>query len=124
MFNPLILLNAQSGAGLTERLTFFGRLYGLDSNPESGMWYLFITIFVLCAIVYQLGFARKVKLWQTVVIYILMFFGVIFLTFFGAFYPVAECLIVIAIILAGYRYRLHKERKEGNIAQPKGPPVK
>ncbi|WP_245573083.1 YlaH-like family protein [Jeotgalicoccus psychrophilus] len=108
---------------MQERLTFFGRLYGLDTNPEAGMWYLFITIFVLCAIVYQLGFARKVKLWQTLVIYLMMFIGVIFLTFFGAFYPVAECLIVIAIILAGYRYRLHKERKEGNIAQPKGPPA-
>ncbi len=68
MFNPLILLNTQSGTGLQERLTFFGRLYGLDTNPEAGMWY-FITIFVLCAIVYQLGFARKVKLWQTLVIF-------------------------------------------------------
>lgn len=123
MFNSLILLNTQSGANLQERLTFFGRVYGLDTNPDAGMWYLFITIFVLCAIVYQLGFARKVKLWQTAVIYIMMFIGVIFLTFFGAFYPVAECLVVIAIVLAGYRYRLHKERKEGKFTEPKGPPA-
>ncbi|MCK1976578.1 YlaH-like family protein [Jeotgalicoccus huakuii] len=122
MLNQLILLNASDVSNVQERLTFFGRLYGLDSNPDTGMWYLLITIFVLCAIVYHLGFARKVKWWQTIVIYILMFIGVIFLTFFGAFYPVAECLIVIAIILAGYRYRLHKERKAGKIASPKNPP--
>lgn len=122
MFNPLILLNIASGPDIQERLTFFGRLYGLDSNPENGMWYLFITVFVLCVITYKLGFARKIKWWQDVVLYIIMFIGAIFLTFFGAFYPVAECLIVITIILAGYRYRLHQERKSGNIAQPKGPP--
>src|SRR5699024_10332595 len=33
---------------VTERLTFFGRIYGLDTNPQMGMWYLFITIYLLC----------------------------------------------------------------------------
>lgn len=121
MFIFLVLLNTAS-IDLQERLTFFGRLYGLDTNPESGMWYLLITIFVLCVIAYKLGFARKVKLWQSAVIYVSMFIGSIFLTFFGAFYPVAECLIVIALILGAYRFRLHQERKAGNVVSAKGPP--
>ena len=122
MFNPLILLNTADVGNVQGRLTFFGRLYGLDTNPEKGMWYLLITIFVLCAIVYHLGFAKKLKLWQHIIIYFFMFIGVIFLTFFGAFYPVAECLIVIALVLAGYRYRLHKERKAGKLQTANKPP--
>lgn len=98
-----------------ERLTFFGRLFNLETNPESGMWYLFITIYVLCILVYNLGFARKIKLWQNIVIYIVMFIGCIILTFFGAFLPVAESLIVAAIVLGLYRIRLHQERKAGNV---------
>lgn len=100
---------------VTERLTFFGRLFGLDSNPESGMWYLFITIFILSILVYNLGFARKVKVWQNAIIYVVMFLGCTILTFFGAFLPVAESLIVATVILALYRFRLHQERKAGNI---------
>ncbi|MHC0552749.1 YlaH-like family protein [Salinicoccus sp. CNSTN-B1] len=100
---------------VTERLTFFGRLFGLDSNPESGMWYLFITIFILSILVYNLGFARKVKVWQNAIIYVVMFLGCIILTFFGAFLPVAESLIVATAVLALYRFRLHQERKAGNI---------
>ncbi|WP_344701493.1 YlaH-like family protein [Salinicoccus jeotgali] len=100
---------------VTERLTFFGRLFRLDSNPESGMWYLFITIFILSILVYNLGFARKVKVWQNAIIYVVMFLGCIILTFFGAFLPVAESLIVATAVLALYRFRLHQERKAGNI---------
>lgn len=101
---------------VTERLTFFGRVFGLDTNPEAGMWYLYITIFILCIVVYNLGFARKIKFWQNIIIYIVMFAGCIVLTFFGAFLPIAESLIVAAVVLALYRYRLHKERKAGKIS--------
>lgn len=111
MFLPNVLMASLVG----ERLTFFGRVFDLESNPETGMWYLFITIYILSIIVYNLGFARKVRLWQNVVIYIVMFIGCLILTFFGAFLPVAESLIVAAIVLALYRIRLHQERKAGNV---------
>lgn len=111
MFLPNVLMSALVG----ERLTFFGRLYNLETNPETGMWYLFITIYILSIIVYNFGFARKVKVWQNLIIYIVMFIGCIVLTFFGAFLPVAESLIVAAIVLGLYRVRLHQERKAGNI---------
>ncbi|WP_462420393.1 YlaH-like family protein [Salinicoccus sp. Marseille-QA3877] len=113
MFLPAVLSSAS--VNVNERLTFFGRLYGLDTNPETGMWLLFITIFALCILVYVLGFARKIKLWQNVIVYIAMFAGALVLTFFGAFLPVAESLIVAAIVLGLYRFRLHRERRAGNI---------
>src|SRR5699024_10332596 len=74
---------------------------------------------IYCALVYVLGFARKIKLWQNVVIYIVMFVGCIMLTFFGAFLPVAESLAVAAVVLGLYRFRLHQERKAGNIKPSK-----
>lgn len=113
MFLPAVLSSAS--VNVNERLTFFGRLYSLDTNPELGMWLLFITIFALCVVVYVLGFARKIKFWQNVVVYVVMFIGALMLTFFGAFLPVAESLIVAAIVLGLYRFRLHRERQAGNI---------
>lgn len=114
MFLPSLM-----NVNVTERLTFFGRIYGLDTNPQAGMWYLFITIFLLCILVYVLGFARKITFWQNVVIYVVMFVGCIMLTFFGAFLPVAESLAVAAVFLGLYRFRLHRERKAGNIKTSK-----
>lgn len=106
LFSVLSLMNVN----VTERLSFFGRLFNMDTNPEAGMWYMIITLYVLLIIVYNLGFARKIKLWQSVVIYIVMFIGTLVLAFMGVFYPVGESLIIAAIILAIYRFRLHRER--------------
>ena len=111
-FSGLNLMNVN----VTERLSFFGRLFGMDTNPDAGMWYLIITLFILLIIVYNLGFARKLKLWQNVIIYIAMFFGTLVLAFLGVFYPVGESLIVAAIILAIYRFRLHRERESGGLS--------
>lgn len=109
LFSVLSVMNVN----LTERLSFFGRLFNMDTNPDAGMWYLIITLYILLIIVYNLGFARKIKLWQSVVIYIVMFIGTLVLAFMGVFYPVGESLIIAAIILAIYRFRLHKERGAG-----------
>lgn len=95
---------------VTERLSFFGRLYNMDTTPDTGMWLMIATVFVLLIIVYNLGFARKIKLWQNVIIYILMFLGTFLLAFLAAFYPVVESLIIAAIVLGLYRFRLSRER--------------
>lgn len=116
----LLLLNGLSVMNVTvdanERLSFFGRLYNMDTNPDVGIWYLIITLFVLMIIVYHLGFARKLKVWQHAVIYIVTFIGTLFLSFLGVFYPVGESLIIAAIILGIYRFRLHSERESGALS--------
>src|SRR5699024_7789170 len=114
LFLPVLM-----NVNVTEQLTFFGRIYGLDTNPQMGMWYLFITINLLCILVYVLEFARKIELWQNVVIYIVMFVGCIMLTFFVAFLPMAESLAVAAVVLGIYSFRLHQERKARNIKTSK-----
>lgn len=112
----LSLANVDVDVDVNERLSFFGRLYNMDTNPDTGMWYLIITLYVLLIIVYNLGFARKIKFWQSVVIYIVMFIGTLMLAFLGAFYPVGESLIVAAIVLGLYRFRLHRERESGALS--------
>jgi len=95
-----------------ERLSFFASLYGVHTNPKQGMWLLYITVLILSAIVYRLGFAKKLPLLKNVVIYILLALGCTILTFFAVFLPVAEGLVVAALILIIYKIRLHQAKKQ------------
>ncbi|ASB89770.1 YlaH-like family protein [Bacillus sonorensis] len=97
---------------VSERLSFFAALYKVDQNPEAGMWWLYITIFILSAVVFQLGFAKRLPLLKTAVIYVFLALGCTILTFFGVFLPVGEGLIVAALILTIYKIRLHRSKKE------------
>ncbi|MEH6942773.1 YlaH-like family protein [Bacillus sp. JJ722] len=99
---------------ITERLTFFASLFEVDKNPETGMWYLYITILILCALVYHLGFAKKLTILQNIIIYTCLIFGCTLLTFFAVFLPMAEVLFITALFLAIYRFRLHLHRKAQN----------
>ena len=69
---------------IQERLSFFAALYRVDENPQAGMWYLYLTIFGLCIVVYQLGFAKKLPLLKNIVIYAIMALGCTILCFFGS----------------------------------------
>ncbi|SFA51526.1 YlaH-like protein [Anoxybacillus pushchinoensis] len=94
------------------RLSFFASLYHVHEQPEKGMWLLYGTIVVLAIIVYRLGFARELPLLKNVVIYTLLVLGCTILTFFAVFLPVAEGLLVAAVVLIIYKWRLRQERKE------------
>lgn len=97
--------------GVSERLQFFAKLFKVDENPEAGMWLLYFTILLLAVVVYNLGFARKLPIIKNVIIYALLAFGCTILTFFGAFLPVAEGLLITAIVLGVYKVRLHQAKK-------------
>ncbi|PLR84065.1 hypothetical protein CVD25_12905 [Bacillus canaveralius] len=97
---------------VTGRLSFFAALYKVGENPEVGMWMLYITIIALAIIVYKLGFAKKLPLTKSIVIYIFLVLGCTILTFLGVFLPVAEGLVVAAIILIIYKIRLHQQKKQ------------
>ncbi|GER68428.1 membrane protein [Weizmannia acidilactici] len=92
-------------------LSFFASLYKVDENPDLGMWLLYATITVLCMIVYRLGFARKLPVLKSAVIYVLMMLGCTLLTFFSIFLPVAEALFIAAIVLGIYKIRLRQSKK-------------
>ncbi|MFI8491910.1 YlaH-like family protein [Peribacillus butanolivorans] len=97
---------------IQERLSFFAALYRVDENPEVGMWYLYLTIFGLCILVYQLGFAKKLPLLKNVIIYAVMALGCTLLSFFAVFLPMGEALVIASLVLGIYRIRLHNSRKE------------
>ncbi|WP_404900591.1 YlaH-like family protein [Priestia filamentosa] len=97
--------------GVSERLQFFAKLFKVDENPEAGMWLLYFTILLLAVVVYNLGFARKLPIIKNVIIYALLAFGCTILTFFGVFLPVAEGLLIAAIVLGVYKVRLHQAKK-------------
>jgi hypothetical protein len=97
---------------IQERLSFFAALYRVDENPEAGMWYLYLTVFGLCILVYQLGFAKKLPLLKNLVIYVVMALGCTLLSFFAVFLPMGEALVIASLVLGIYRIRLHNSRKE------------
>nr|WP_081385869.1 YlaH-like family protein [Bacillus safensis] len=100
---------------VSENLSFFAMLFRVDENPQTGMWLLYGTILVLAIIVFKLGFARRLPILKTLVIYLFLIFGCTFLTFLGIFLPVAEGLVVAAAILIIYKIRLHRAKKEGTV---------
>ncbi|WP_141431324.1 YlaH-like family protein [Bacillus sp. 03113] len=101
---------------VNDRLSFFASLYEVHEHPLLGMWLLYFTIILLCIIVFKLGFARKLPVIKSAVIYVFLILGCTVLTFFGVFLPIAEGLVVAAIILIIYKIRLHAERKRNHSA--------
>ncbi|MGX1432717.1 CHASE2 domain-containing sensor protein [Cytobacillus horneckiae] len=96
---------------IEDRLSFFAALFKVHENPDVGMWLLYITIIILCIIVFKLGFAKKLPLLKSIVIYAFLILGCTVLTFLGVFLPIAEGLVVAAVILIIYKIRLHQEKK-------------
>jgi CHASE2 domain-containing sensor protein len=97
---------------VSQRLSFFAALFKVDENPTTGMWLLYITIVLLSILVFKLGFAKKLPILKSAMIYTFLILGCTMLTFLGVFLPVAEGLVVAALILIIYKIRLHQEKKE------------
>ena len=73
---------------------------------------LLLLIYALSAIVFKLGFAKALPLWQNIIIYFMLFLGCIMLTFFAFFLPILEGLLVAALILIVYKSRMWREKRE------------
>ncbi|WP_428908784.1 YlaH-like family protein [Niallia sp. Krafla_26] len=97
---------------ITDRLSFFAALYKVDENSDLGMWLLYITILLLCILVFKLGFSQKLPLLKSVIIYLFLIFGCTFLSFLGIFLPITEGLVVAAMILIIYKIRLHRHKMQ------------
>lgn len=91
-------------------------LYGLLVN-NFGTEYIFWTFYVLNVvfsfIAYKLGFARKLPVGKSILVYIVLALGNFILTIFSIMrLPITESLIIISAVLGIYRFRLHQERKQ------------
>ncbi|CAM3961636.1 YlaH-like family protein [Alkalicoccus chagannorensis] len=73
---------------------------------------LFIIINLLSVIVFNLGFARKLPPLKNAIVYSVMFFGNFFLTFLALFMPIAESLVIAAVVLGVYKLQLRRHQAE------------
>lgn len=96
-----------------EHLSWVAGLLHVHEYPVLGFWFLYGAVVVMSAVVYHLGFAKKLKLWQHGIIYVLMFIGAFPLTIFAIGMAVVESLMAAALVLAIYRIRHRQRRKEG-----------
>ncbi|MFF2177113.1 YlaH-like family protein [Lysinibacillus sp. NPDC058147] len=105
--------NAEETAEAYKKMAGITRfLYENLPNYDIAGYVLFALVFLLSALVYKLGFAKKLKLSQNIIIYIFLFLGCIMLTFFALYLPMVEGLIVAALILIIYKTRLWREKRE------------
>ncbi|MBD8031610.1 YlaH-like family protein [Solibacillus sp. Sa1YVA6] len=112
----LVLLASISSS---ENEYVFNRMSGITSylyqnlpNYDMAGYVTFILVFLMSAIVYKLGFAKKLTLGRNIVIYAFLFIGCMILTFLALFLPMIEGLIVAALILIVYKSRLWREKRE------------
>lgn len=91
----------------------FDLVVEINGGIENIFWIFFVLNFILCAIAYELGFARKLPMLKKIFVYILLLIGTYILTIFTTVMqmPTIESLIVIILVLAIYRIRLHMQRK-------------
>lgn len=78
--------------------------------------HLFVSYYVINLffgiISYKLGFARKLPLLKSIIVYIMLFIGMFVITIFNMLgLPIAESLVIISIVLGIYRFRMFMERR-------------
>lgn len=78
-------------------------------------WIFYVLNVVFSIIAYKLGFARKLPILKSVIVYVLLIVGTYITTIFSILkMPMTESLIIITIVLAIYRFRLYREREQAN----------
>ena|SRR5690625_1848642 len=85
-------------------------------SSQTSLYVFYIVVLVLSIINYKLGFAKKLPILKSALIYVLLALGAIILTILGLQLPVAEIMVIGAIILAVVRLKLGRNlgEDEGN----------
>ncbi|MDQ0298982.1 heme exporter protein D [Salibacterium salarium] len=95
-----------------EDLSWMAGVLNVHENPITGFWLLYAVVVIMCVIVYNLGFARKLPILKNVIVYAAMLLGAILLTIFAIGMVVVESLIAAAIVLGIYKIRLRRHKKQ------------
>jgi hypothetical protein len=93
--------------GFSPSLRFFIEL----TDVKTAVWLQYFYIVILSAIVYKLGFAKKLPLLKNIVIFICLLIGCFLMLFFSYALPIAEGLAGAALLLVIYKIRLHQTKK-------------
>lgn len=85
----------------------------IENVSKSNFWIFYVLNLIFSIIAYKLGFARELPLKKEILVYIMLALGVFILTIFTLLsLPITESLVIISLVLAIYRYRLHLTRKK------------
>lgn len=85
----------------------------IENVTTSNFWIFYVLNLIFSIIAYKLGFARELPLKKEILVYIMLALGVFILTIFNLMnLPITESLIIISLVLAVYRFRLHLTRKK------------
>lgn len=90
---------------LVNRLSFVAELLRVHEQPETGMWLLYIIITILSILAYKMGFALKLPILKSLLIYLFLILGATILTFLAVFLPIVEALILTVAVLTIYHVR-------------------
>jgi hypothetical protein len=93
--------------GLSPSRRFFIEL----TDVKSAVWLQYFYSVMFSAIVYKLGFAKKLPLLKNIVIFICLLIGCFLMLFFSYALPIAEGLAGAALLLIVYKIRLHQTKK-------------
>lgn len=75
---------------------------------------LYLTIVFLSIIVYKLGFARKLPLLKSLIIYVFLMIGCGILTILALQLPIVGALFFSALVLIIYKWRLFLAKRHEN----------
>ncbi|MFB4164715.1 YlaH-like family protein [Alteribacillus sp. JSM 102045] len=95
-----------------EQLSWTAGLLNVHEQPVLGFWLLYAAVVMMCIVVFNLGFARKLPVLKNVIVYAALFVGALPLTIFAIGMAVVESLIAAAIVLGIYKIRLNRHKKE------------
>ncbi len=85
----------------------------IDNYYDHAFAIFYVLNLILLIIAYKLGFARKLPVVKSVIVYILLAIGTVIVAIFAgiAELPTVESLVIVNLVLGIYRLRLHNERK-------------
>ncbi|MFB5660725.1 YlaH-like family protein [Alteribacillus sp. HJP-4] len=95
-----------------DQLSWAAGLLQVHNYPTTGMFLLYAAVVIMCVVVFNLGFARKLPLLKNVIVYTALLIGAIPLTIFAVGMAVVESLIAAGIVLLIYKVRLRKHKRE------------
>ncbi|MEM1503191.1 YlaH-like family protein [Domibacillus sp. 8LH] len=84
---------------------------------QTAIYIYWAVLIALSILVYNLGFAKKLKMWQNAIVYVSLAAGSLLLLILSYQLPVVESLIVAALVLGTYKFRLRKHQKQERTAR-------
>lgn len=83
-----------------------------DQLPFRNFMILYFIVTILLAIVYKLGFARKLPILKSALVYFVLALGAWPLAFLGIALPLVEALIIAVILLVIVKIRTRRPDQE------------